>query len=366
MPAMTNLHLCFRGALLGLGLLVCGLGAAPASDSPQRADSVQSFDGPPPSPGVRSSHVRYDLDPAAESFFIHLPSNYSTREDFGLIVFIPPDNTFTALPRGWDAVLADRKLIFIAPQKAGNDQPVDRRYGLAVLAEEEMLIHYRIDPARVFAAGFSGGARIANHLGFYQSDLFRGTIQICGADFYRHVPQTHPLSPDTPPGEYGLFAASPDDVDNARQNVRFALITGSRDFRHGNILDVYDGGYAAEGFAAKLFDVPDMGHALCDPQTLARAVAFIDRTPAAAPLPPVTLSSSASRAAEGSPTSRPIGAPLSEADKKAAQELAMARNYLANGRPDLARPRLQKIVQTYPGSPAAKAAQSLLEQMEGR
>ena len=40
----------------------------------------------------------------------------------------------------------------------------------------------------LYAAGFSGGARMSSLLGFYQSDVFHGTIQNCGTDFYRAVP----------------------------------------------------------------------------------------------------------------------------------------------------------------------------------
>ena len=363
---MTNRLLSFCTQLLVLGVMPWALGVGPATQPTQRGDSVQSFDSAQPPLPLLSSHIRYDLDPASERFFIHVPPNYSGREDFGLIVFIPADNTFTALPRGWDQVLADRKLLFVAPQKAGDDQPVDRRYGLAVLAEGEMLIHYRVDSARVFADGFSGGARIANHLGFYQSDVFHGTIQICGADFYRHVPETHPLAPDTPPGEYGLFSASPLEVDHARQNVRFALITGSGDFRHGNILDVYEGGYADDGFAAKLFDVPNLSHTYCNAETLARAIAFVDRSEATAlpPLPAIAIPTS--RPTQASSIRHAASAPARESDKRSAQELMMAQNYLADNRPDLARARLTKIVQTYPGTSAAKTAQDLLQQLNGQ
>lgn len=356
---MTNRILSWCTLLFAVGFAPPVLAAAPATAPAQQGNSVQAFDGPPPPPPLRSSHIRYDFDPAKERFFVHVPANYNGREDFGLIVFIPADNAFASLPQGWGAVLADRKMLFIAPQSAGDDQPVDRRYGLAVLAEGEMLTHYRVDLDRVFVAGFSGGARIANHLGFYQSDVFHGTIQICGADFYRHVPETHPRSPDTPKGEYGLFSASPLEVDNARQNVRFALITGTGDFRHGNILDIYESGYADEGFAAKLFDVPAMPHTYCDADTLARAITFVDRNPIAASSPPPML-----RPASSLP--HPASAPASETEKQAQKELAMAQNYLANNRPDLARSRLQKIVATYPDTVAAKNARALLQQFNGQ
>jgi len=326
---------------------------------PRHGSFIQSFDGPPPALPLRSTHIKYDFEPAHEEFLVHIPANYDGRRDFGLIVFISADNAFADLPRGWDLVLADHNLLFVAPQAAGNDQPVDRRYGLAVLAADEMLTHYRVDPARTFVAGFSGGARIAGDLGFYQSDVFHGTIQDCGADFYRPVHQGHPLAADTPPGDYGLISASPQEVDNARQNVRFALITGTRDFRHGNILDLYDG-FTDDGFTAKLFDVPNMPHTYCDAATLARAVSFVDP-----PSPPaVMLRAATSRPVRSAPTSHPA-AVQSEAEKASARDLAMARNYLASNRPDLARPRLQKILQTYPGTPAATAARVLLNKLDG-
>jgi len=63
----------------------------------------------------------------------------------------------------------------------------------------------------------------------------------------------------------------PPDMGRARQ-VRFALITGSNDFRYGNILDIYHGGFARFGFRAKLFDVPRMGHTTADAATLEAAL----------------------------------------------------------------------------------------------
>jgi hypothetical protein len=349
------------------GLLLVALGAGPASDAARHGSFLQSFDGPAPALPNRSAHVKYDFDPANEKFLVHVPPNYEGKRDFGLLVFIPANNAFAQLPAGWDRVLAEHHLMLVAPQAAGNDQPNDRRYGLAVLGADEMLTHYRIDPSRIYAAGFSGGARIANHLGFYQNDVFHGTIQNCGADFYRHVPQTNPPAPDVPAGDYGVISASPEEISSAKQNVRFALITGSRDFRHGNILDIYQNGYAAEDFNARLFDVPNMSHAYCDAATLSRAIDFIDQSSAPSPLPglpvptsrPSWLSPPASR-----PASRAATGPATDDATRAAKDLAMARNYLAAGRKDLGRARLRKIVQSYPETAAGREAQSLLQRMD--
>ena len=56
---------------------------------------------------------------------------------------------------------------------------------------------------------------------------------------------------------------------------KFVLITGSKDFRHGNILDLY-AGFEADGFNARLIDVPGMGHEDCNGSTLEQALQFIE------------------------------------------------------------------------------------------
>ena len=60
------------------------------------------------------------------------------------------------------------------------------------------------------------------------------------------------------------------------RRVRFVLITGTNDFRRGNILDIYNGGFARQHFAAKLIDVPGLDHAICDAATLSAALDFLE------------------------------------------------------------------------------------------
>jgi len=140
----------------------------------------------------------------------------------------------------------------------------------------EAMKMYRVDPNRVFVAGFSGGARMAGMLGFYEADLFRGTIQNCGADFYRPVPIVEATSQtDTLGKPYGVLEASAKEVEDAK-SVRFVLVTGGNDFRHGNISDLFHGGFEKEGFHARIFDVPGMGHDICGGETLARILDFLE------------------------------------------------------------------------------------------
>jgi hypothetical protein len=57
--------------------------------------------------------------------------------------------------------------------------------------------------------------------------------------------------------------------------VRFAFITGAKDFRYGNILDIYQGGFVKNGFQARLIDQPNMGHQLCSSESLLEAFDFV-------------------------------------------------------------------------------------------
>lgn len=206
---------------------------------------------------------------------MYVPPNYTGSEPYGLIVFTFADPQ-ARLPVGWQAVLDARKYLFVAAENAGNDQPRARRLGLAVMGAMQVMKEYRIDSKRVYAAGFSGGARMAGLLGFYQSDVFRGTVQNSGADFYRPVPVVEATSlVDTAGRPYGLLVASNNEVRQAR-SVRFVLITGTNDFRRGNILDIFHGGFERDGFKAKLLDVPGMSHDICDGETLARAIDFLE------------------------------------------------------------------------------------------
>jgi len=244
--------------------------------TPRTGSFIASFEQETIKPAWKDPNIAYDLDPSRERFFVHVPAAYSGKSRYGLVVFIHAGDRIDWLPDGWSGVLDARNFIFIAPENAGNEQYRERRLGLGVLSALEMMKHYQIDANRVYISGFSGGARMAGLLGFFQSDIFRGTIQNCGADFYQHVPQVYATSQlDTAGQPYGFFSATADEVRGA-ERVRFVLITGSEDFRRGNILDVFNGGFVKTGFQAKLFDVPGMSHEAADARTLNAALDFLE------------------------------------------------------------------------------------------
>jgi hypothetical protein len=238
--------------------------------------SVTSFTTAVGRPQHQGTDIDYTVDPRSSKFFVYQPANYIPSQAFGLIVYISPADSFERLPEGWAEVLERRRLLFVCPQNAGNNCQGGPRTGLAVLGALEMMRNYNVDKNRVYAAGLSGGARIASTLGLVQSDIFCGTIQNCGTDFYHDVQRRYATSDtDTNGHHYGVTGATPSEIAQSRAKTKFVLITGSGDFRRGNILDIYNGGYAQERFRAKLIDVAGMGHQDCDGKTLEEALDFL-------------------------------------------------------------------------------------------
>lgn len=236
---------------------------------------IATFGGDQLVPPRLDPHINYDINPDTARFFVHVPTDYNSATWHGLIVWTDAAETVNRVPAGWASVLDSRRFLFIAAENAGNKHYNRRRLGLAVMAALEMIDHYRIDGAKIYAAGYSGGARISGMLGFYQPDIFDGTIQNCGADFYRQVPTVNATNWTSTTGQpYGVLKATPNEIARARK-VRFVLITGSNDFRHGNMLDLYNGGFERAGFHAKLFDVPGMGHDVAGPSILSEALNFL-------------------------------------------------------------------------------------------
>jgi len=221
-----------------------------------------------------------NFDLSKEMFYISMPSGSSASQPLGLLIFISPSDECTEVPQGWTSVLMKNRLIFIAPQKAGNKQPVSRRAGLAVLAAKTLPEMTKIDTNRVYVAGFSGGARMASYSAFLRPSLFSGAFCVCGVDFPGKVPRVKATKED----DYGYFSLGEQEIAEAKQRVKFVVVTGSKDFRYNNIMDIYTGGFHKDHYTVKLIDVPGMDHTICPPKALSDGISFMDMKMPRAPV----------------------------------------------------------------------------------
>jgi hypothetical protein len=243
--------------------------------------------------GTRDSHIDPNVGSAQEQLIMKLPTQYTDDNTYGVVVYLGQDDQLQGIPPEWDALLDQHKLIFVAPLHAGKDVLTSRRLGLAVISALYIEHYQKIDQHRVYVTGYGDAARLAGLLGFFAPDLFTGSIQMCGADFYKPVPQVEgkPAPGETTP--YGLQLSDATAVEmDAAKSFRFAFITDRDDPHRGQIADIVNGGYAREGFQSKLFDIPGVDQGLCSSQRLSRVLDYlqgIQTAPTTEPAPPAWM-----------------------------------------------------------------------------
>ncbi|HEX2760757.1 MAG TPA: PHB depolymerase family esterase [Rhizomicrobium sp.] len=205
----------------------------------------------------RQSLAEQPLIIANEKFLVHLPPD-EPASGYGLMVFVPPWRD-ARLPRGWAGVLDKEGIIFVSALNSGNDQyDMSRRMPLAVAAAHNAMRRYRVDPARVFVAGMSGGSRVAMRLALGYPDLFRGALLNAGSD----VPGTREAS--VPPRD--LF-------QRFQETSRLVYLTGEQD---GVNLDADRRSSSAMRslctFNTDSIVARGLGHETADPASLSRGL----------------------------------------------------------------------------------------------
>lgn len=121
------------------------------------------------------------IDLATEKFAVYVPPGPPPR-GYALLVFIPPWSQ-AEVPAKWISALDRRDVIFVTAANSGNEANVlGRREPLALLATQNIMARYPIDPQRVYIGGFSGGARVALRLALGYPDVFHGVLLNAGSD----------------------------------------------------------------------------------------------------------------------------------------------------------------------------------------
>lgn len=261
--------------VLAAGVPLIFLGGAFSVASPlKKGGFTFHFEGTVATPPNFRTRDVGSVELARESYYLFIPAAYDGSESYGLVAFIHARDE-VSVPPGWSQVLSDKKLLYLAAQNVGNDQKASRRSSVTLAGILKMRELYHLDAKRVYLAGFSGGARVASMTAFRHPGLIAGVVCNCGVDFVRLVPRHESTRTD----DYGVFSCDPSLAAKARQTEKFALITGSDDFRRGNIRDIYAGGFVPEGFQARLWDIPGMGHRFCSGAIFREAIDFLESPP---------------------------------------------------------------------------------------
>ena len=121
-----------------------------------------------------------------ESYSILVPKGYKKEVPHGLFIWISAGAN-ASIPKEWEKVLADKKLIFIGALNSGNPRNVFDRMRLAIDANHNLRGLYNVDGRRVYVSGFSGGSRVASMVSVCYADMFSGAVCFMGANFYKDV-----------------------------------------------------------------------------------------------------------------------------------------------------------------------------------
>jgi predicted esterase len=149
-----------------------------------------------------------------ERFSLFIPDGPAPAAGYGLLVFVSPFEQ-ALVPPEWRNLLSRQGMIYVAAEHSGNENDmVGRRIPLALHAYENVRKRYRLDPARVFVGGFSGGGRTAMRIALSYPDIFRGALLNSGND---------------PFGTAGISLPAKELFALVQERSRFVFVTGELD-----------------------------------------------------------------------------------------------------------------------------------------
>ena len=204
------------------------------------------------------------IDLSNEHFLLYVPAGDPPVDGYGLLVFIAPWDD-GLVPRKWRSVLDHHGLIYVSAEKSGNDSNMLwRRLPLAVHAYENVAARYKLNQARVYVSGFSGGSRTAMRAALSYPDVFRGAILNSGSD---------------PFGDAGIAVPPAELFALFQQRSRIMLVSGDDDppinQRDAAMLDSTDR-LCVAGVGTQ--PMHRTGHSLMHDIMLDRALVAIERT----------------------------------------------------------------------------------------
>ena len=185
---------------------------------------------------------------------LDVPEDYDLSQPPGAIVFVNRGN-WGGGKKVWSKVLGDKNLIWIGAIDAGDKAPMNERMLKAILAPTVLSRYYAVDPARIYVAGFSGGARVANILATSKPALFKGGLFMGGAMFWEDK--------------------MPAQIDLVRQN-RYVFVAGQNDVARTTVSRTAQA-YRDAGVAnTELIVVPNARQELPGPSYFETAIDYLD------------------------------------------------------------------------------------------
>jgi hypothetical protein len=360
-----------RRGLLALGVIILCLRAfadAPASAPTTEPTKTGEFDitfterSPLSAPreiarrmNLREHDLGADYDLTKMPFKAYVPKSYDAAQPHGLIVFLGYKDSVSVATL-WEPALDQSHLIFITPVAHSGRQyqpviPIWQTMGLAFDAVDNLKKAYNIDPKRIYLVGFDNTAQHS----FACADVFDGFVICQDYAYFVKLTQSNGtfFTPQFGPPGGPIFAM-------AKQRP-YVLAAGDIDSK-----DSMDGLMAASlrqlGFA-NVTTIKTDGEDLHYPNLQLKwfqetALPYLDKIAATQNIKPLPVA-----AATPHPTTQRIAATTPSNESEPQHLLKVAKLYMDNGQTNLAKSKLQLIIDKYPDDPAAKTAKQWLDQL---
>jgi dienelactone hydrolase len=205
----------------------------------------------------------FPINPKDERFGLYVPAEKPAK-GYALLVWVSPLDG-AGMPLGWAATLEVRGVIFATAARSGNEtSPLGRRIPLALTAAANVARNYAIDPDRIWIAGFSGGARIAERMAVAYPDVFSGAILDGSSDSI---------------GSTDLSLPPRENFERLLERMSIVLSTGKEDEYNTSDAKRVVSSLRRHCFDRLSVEVrPREGHVMMNGRSLAKAIEFLDRT----------------------------------------------------------------------------------------
>jgi predicted esterase len=205
-----------------------------------------------------------------ETFELFLPAAAVQGVPHGMLVWISSDPSGAIPIPEWRRVLAAHHLVWVGPNRAGNDREIALRIGLALDSIRASRQRVALDETRVYIGGLSGGAKSAFRALLFYPEVFRGALLASGVEYYREVAAVSRGKGVLWPARIGL----PTNLALAKCRP-VALTAGANDFNYGQISDVVLR-MREDSFAhVQIFSWQELGHAPPPAELFDRALAWL-------------------------------------------------------------------------------------------
>ncbi|MEL6330762.1 MAG: PHB depolymerase family esterase [Planctomycetota bacterium] len=219
--------------------------------------------------GGRSVYLGTTRTIENETAVVRLPRGYDPSKRWGVLVWVSPSVRGTPPGSVWRT--ADEfGLVCIGFNNSHNQRPAMDRVQLACDAVETVAAHVNLDRERVYVSGLSGGGRITSFLHRSAPDVFMGFVSIVGLNSEHQI--------HTGEANYywrSSFSKPAGEIERLRLQRRIAAVTGPTDGNYNEMKNRTER-LRRDGYEARFFDYPELGHTMCSPDQFREAFMWVD------------------------------------------------------------------------------------------